>query len=131
MVPHGDDDNYHPKDAIANGVKGAAIAGGAGLFFAAVQNSLAKQNVGAWSVFTRSGGIITTFSASANYLTCRPFKANLFVLLAAAGGAYVFSHNAAANLREKDDSWNAAISGALAGAIIGIRSKTDTRLSRG
>jgi len=28
---------------------------------AAVQNSLAKQNVGAWGVFTRGGGIITTF----------------------------------------------------------------------
>jgi len=61
MAPHGDDDHYQPKDAISNGIKGALITGGAGLFMAAVQNSLAKQNVGAWGVFTRGGGVITTF----------------------------------------------------------------------
>jgi len=61
MAPHGDDAHYHPRDAIADGVKGTLISGGAGLFMAAVQNSLAKQNVGAWGVFTRGGGIITTF----------------------------------------------------------------------
>jgi len=101
MAPHGDDDVYKPKDAISNGLKGAAISGGAGLFMAAIQNSLAKQNYGAWGVFTRGGGVITTFAAT--------------------GGVYVFSHCAAANLRQEDDHYNSAIAGALGGAVLGLR----------
>ena len=61
MAPHGDDDHYHPKDAVSSGIMGASVAGGAGLLFAAIQNSLAKQSVGAWGVFTRGGGTITSF----------------------------------------------------------------------
>ena len=37
------------------------------------------------------------------------------------GGTYEFSKLASANLREKDDSWNTAIGGFLAGSILGIR----------
>ena len=37
------------------------------------------------------------------------------------GGTYEFSKLASANLREKDDSWNTAIGGFLAGSIMGIR----------
>ena len=55
-------DHYEPKDAIKAGINGALVMGGAGLFAAAIQNSLQKQNVGAFAVFTRSGGTIATFS---------------------------------------------------------------------
>lgn len=40
---------------------------------------------------------------------------------AAAGAAHGFGRAAAANLREKDDSWNPAIGGFLSGAIVGLR----------
>ncbi|KAK3376761.1 hypothetical protein B0T24DRAFT_677626 [Lasiosphaeria ovina] len=102
MAPTGDDDHYRPKDAIAAGVNGALVTGGAGLFAAAIQNSLQKRNVGAWGIFTRGGATITTFTA--------------------VGGVYEFSHRAAANLRAKDDHYNNAIGGFLAGSILGIRS---------
>ncbi|KAK0611487.1 hypothetical protein B0T14DRAFT_500576 [Immersiella caudata] len=101
MAPHGDNDHYKPKDAISNGIKGALVSGGAGLFMAAIQNSLAKTNIGAWGVFTRSGGVITAFAAT--------------------GGVYVFSHCAAANLRQKEDHYNSAIAGGLAGATLGLK----------
>ena len=39
------------------------------------------------------------------------------------GATYGFSKSAAANLREKDDSWNPAIGGFLAGSIGGLRSE--------
>ena len=35
---------------------------GAGFFTSALQNSLARRNVGAWGIFTRSGSTIATFS---------------------------------------------------------------------
>ncbi|KAK1753060.1 hypothetical protein QBC47DRAFT_305114 [Echria macrotheca] len=108
MAPHGDDDHYHPKDAVSSGIMGASVAGGAGLLFAAIQNSLAKQNVGAWGVFTRGGGTITSF--------------------AAAGGIYSFSKAAAANLRETEDTWNTTIGGALAGAALGLRTMRFPRI---
>lgn len=60
MAPQGDD-HYHPVDAVSGGVKGAMVTGGFGLFTAAIQNSLAKQNVGAWGVFTRGGGVVMSF----------------------------------------------------------------------
>jgi len=37
------------------------------------------------------------------------------------GGTYEFARVASANLREKDDSWNPAIGGFLAGAVLGLR----------
>jgi len=40
---------------------------------------------------------------------------------AAMGGVYEFSKNAAANLREKDDTYNYAIGGFLSGAVLGLR----------
>ena len=40
---------------------------------------------------------------------------------AAMGATYGFSKSAAANLREKDDSWNPAIAGFLAGAVGGLK----------
>lgn len=35
----------------------------------------------------------------------------------------MFAKSASANLREKDDSYNSAIGGALAGAVMGTRCK--------
>ncbi|PQE14494.1 tubulin binding cofactor c protein [Rutstroemia sp. NJR-2017a BBW] len=37
------------------------------------------------------------------------------------GGTYEFTKNASANLREKDDSYNEAIGGFLAGSVLGLR----------
>ena len=41
--------------------------------------------------------------------------------IAAMGGTYMFAKTASANLREKDDSYNPALGGLLAGAIMGTR----------
>jgi hypothetical protein len=54
-------DDYHPKDALGHAVKAIAITGGAGAFVSTVQNTLTKQNVGAWGVFTRTGSTIGIF----------------------------------------------------------------------
>ncbi|GJC77609.1 NADH-ubiquinone oxidoreductase subunit [Colletotrichum liriopes] len=98
----GDDDTYHPKDAIKASITASAALGGAGFFMAAVHNALQKQNVGAMSVFTRSGGIIA--------------------VMAIGGGAYGFTQSAMANLRQKDDAWNTATAGFVAGSILGMTS---------
>lgn len=54
---------YQPKDTIRQSVKATMITGGAGLFASAVQNTLTKQNIGAFGVFTRTGGTIATFGS--------------------------------------------------------------------
>lgn len=61
MAHHEEDHSYHPKDAISAAMKATALTGSVGLFAAAVQNTLTKQNVGTLGVFVRGGGIITTF----------------------------------------------------------------------
>ncbi|EQB47261.1 NADH-ubiquinone oxidoreductase 21.3 kDa subunit [Colletotrichum gloeosporioides] len=97
------DDTYHPKDAIKTAIKSSVALGGAGFFLAAITNALQKQNVGAMSVFTRSGGIIAVMTLG--------------------GGAYGFTQTAMANLREKDDAWNSATAGFFAGSILGLTTK--------
>jgi hypothetical protein len=52
---------YEPKDAIAQSVRSATFTGSAGLLLAAVQNTLARENVGAFGVFSRFGGTIALF----------------------------------------------------------------------
>lgn len=62
-------------------------------------------------------------------LRCAPFffpeivkrSKTLKVTAAAMGGTYEFAKIASANLREKNDSWNPAIGGFLAGSIMGLR----------
>jgi len=54
-------DDYVPKDALGHAVKAIAVTGGAGLFISTIQNTLTKQNSGAWGVFTRSGSTIGVF----------------------------------------------------------------------
>ncbi|KAL2057603.1 hypothetical protein ABVK25_001987 [Lepraria finkii] len=95
---------YHPKDAVGKAIEATLILGAAGLTVSAIQNTLTKQNVSGWGVFTRTGGTIGMF--------------------AAAGCAHGFTNAAAANLREKDDSWNPAIGGFFSGAILGMRFRT-------
>lgn len=46
-------------------------------------------------------------------------------LIAAVGGAFEFTRKASANLREKDDHYNTAIGGFVAGSLLGIRSTND------
>ncbi|KAI8631844.1 hypothetical protein F5Y19DRAFT_463032 [Xylariaceae sp. FL1651] len=92
---------FHQKDAVKSGIQGAMIGTGAGLLVSAVQNSLAKRNVGAWGVFTRTGGTIAAFTAVAT--------------------VYSFSKDASANLREKDDSFNTTIGSFLGGATLGLK----------
>ena len=55
---------YIPKDAIRESVRSTLITGGAGTLISAVQNTLTKQNVGAWGLFTRTGSTITLFGSS-------------------------------------------------------------------
>lgn len=59
--PPAEERAYEPKDAIAQTLQAIALTGGAGLLASAVQNSLAKQNVGVWGVFTRTGSTISIF----------------------------------------------------------------------
>lgn len=58
---HTEEHTYHPQDAIGVAFKATALTGGFGLFASAVQNTLAKQNVGPLGIFLRSGGTIAIF----------------------------------------------------------------------
>jgi len=95
---------YQPKDALAAAAQGTLVMGSAGALLSAVQNSLAKQNIGAMGFITRTGGTIGLFAAM--------------------GGTYLFTKTATANLREKDDFINSALGGFLGGAIMGTRFRT-------
>ncbi|KAI1820094.1 hypothetical protein F4861DRAFT_543268 [Xylaria intraflava] len=95
--------HFHQKDAIKSGAKGALVGGLTGIFASAVQNSLAKEHVGAWGVFTRTGSTVTSFLALST--------------------VYSFSKDAVANLREKDDVWNTAVAAFLGGATLGLRTR--------
>ncbi|KAI1161951.1 hypothetical protein F5B18DRAFT_413000 [Nemania serpens] len=99
---------FHQKDAIKSGIQGAVVGGSAGFFLSAVQNSLAKHNVGAWGVFTRTGSTIASLTA----LTT----------------VYSFTKDATANLREKDDSLNTGIAAFLGGASLGLRTGSVPRI---
>lgn len=54
---------YQPKDAVALGIESTLVTGAAGLAVSAIQNTLAKQNVSGWGVFTRTGGTIAVFGS--------------------------------------------------------------------
>ena len=56
-----DEATYKPKDAVGLAVESTLIMGAAGLTVSAIQNTLSKQTVTAWGVFTRGGGIIAMF----------------------------------------------------------------------
>lgn len=62
MAPKDEESNtYQPKDAVGSGIYATLITGGAGLTVSAIQNTFTRQNVGAWAVFTRTGGVIGLF----------------------------------------------------------------------
>lgn len=65
----GDDQIYHPQDAVKAAFQAAGIVGTSGFFVAAVHNALQRENVGALSVFTRSGGIIAVFGTPKAFYT--------------------------------------------------------------
>ncbi|KAK6842764.1 hypothetical protein PG990_005301 [Apiospora arundinis] len=93
---------FHQKNAIKSAVTGSLVGGAAGFFASAIQNSLAKQNVGAWGVVTRTGGTVATMTA--------------------VPAVYMFVKDASANLREKDDTWNTTLGGFFGGGILGLKS---------
>ncbi|PGH05093.1 hypothetical protein GX51_03191 [Blastomyces parvus] len=104
MSSPAEEESYHPQDAIAATIKTTLTTGAVGLFASSVQNTLQKRNYGPLGVLTKTGGTVALF--------------------ASVGGAYQFSRIAAANLREKDDCWNAAVGGFFGGAAIGLRART-------
>ena len=59
-----DEAAYHPKDAVGIAIESTLITGAAGLTVSAIQNTLTRQNVTGWGVFTRTGGIIAIFGQS-------------------------------------------------------------------
>lgn len=81
MASHGSDDHYHPVDAVKTGIQGAMVTGAAGLFAAGIRNATRKQNVGALGVFTKSGGMILTFSTRPSTLPSTPPLRGLGLLL--------------------------------------------------
>ncbi|EEA23995.1 hypothetical protein TMatcc_007068 [Talaromyces marneffei ATCC 18224] len=95
---------YHPQDALGAAVKATALTGGFGLFASAVQNTLAKENVGSLGIFFRTGSTIAIFAAM--------------------GGTYSFVRTASANLRETNDTYNTALGGFFAGSILGLRARS-------
>lgn len=54
---------YQPKDALGAAIKATMVTGAAGTFISTIQNTLTKQNVGAFGIFTRTGGTIAVFGA--------------------------------------------------------------------
>lgn len=95
---------YRPKDALGASLRGATLAGAAGLFVASVQNTVTKENVGFFGVFSRFGSTVGLF--------------------AAVGGTFAFTSAASANLREKNDFWNHAFGGAVAGSLPGLAKRS-------
>ena len=52
---------YVYKDAVGGALRSTVAMGAMGLFFASVQNTLTKHNLGAWGVVTKFGGTTTSF----------------------------------------------------------------------
>uniref|UniRef100_A0A093UUE4 NADH-ubiquinone oxidoreductase 21.3 kDa subunit n=1 Tax=Talaromyces marneffei PM1 TaxID=1077442 RepID=A0A093UUE4_TALMA len=55
---------YHPQDALGAAVKATALTGGFGLFASAVQNTLAKENVGSLAAMGGTYSFVRTASAN-------------------------------------------------------------------
>lgn len=100
-MPADEEAVYHPKDTVKETIRVGSISTGVGFLGSAVQNALTRQNVSAWGVFTKFGGTTITFGL--------------------AGSSYTFFKLASANLRAKDDVYNTAIGGLVAGSCIGFR----------
>ncbi|KAH7138009.1 NADH-ubiquinone oxidoreductase 213 kDa subunit [Dendryphion nanum] len=91
---------FHPKNTLGNTARTTMQTAFAGALVAGVENTMRKQNVGAMGIITRSGGLIALFTS--------------------VGAGYQFTKDASANLRQKDDAYNDAIAGFVAGNFVGI-----------
>ena len=60
-MPPENEAQYKPKDAIGLAIESTLVMGAAGLTVSAIQNTLTKQNISGWGIFTRTGGIIAIF----------------------------------------------------------------------
>lgn len=52
---------YQPQDALGSAIKNTIAVGTAGLFVAAVQSTITKDNVGALGVFSKFGSTTAMF----------------------------------------------------------------------
>ncbi|KAF2198171.1 hypothetical protein GQ43DRAFT_423042 [Delitschia confertaspora ATCC 74209] len=93
-------ERYQPKDTLSNTLSSTLQTTAFGAILAGAQNTLTRQNVGAMGIITRSGGTIALFASM--------------------GAAFQFTVDSAANLRQKDDSYNHAMAGFMAGLIPGL-----------
>jgi len=62
-----EDHSYHPQDALSVAMKATVLTGGLGFLGSTVQNTLARQNIGPWGVFWRSGSTITVLGMGIRY----------------------------------------------------------------
>lgn len=61
---------YEPKDAIGNSITNGVMLGGAGLFLAAVQSTVAKENIGMFGIFSRFGSSTALFGGYIFAIAC-------------------------------------------------------------
>jgi hypothetical protein len=54
-------ESYHPRDTLANTARTTMQLSVVGAILAGTQNALAKQNVGAMGIITRSGHVIALY----------------------------------------------------------------------
>ena len=52
---------YQPQDALATTTRAIVMTGTAGIFLAAIKNTVAKENIGPFGIFSRFGGTVGTF----------------------------------------------------------------------
>ena len=60
---------YQPQDALGRSARSAVVTGAAGLFIASVQNTVAKQQIGPFGVFTHFGTTIGLLSMIWTFLS--------------------------------------------------------------
>lgn len=52
---------YQPQDALGAATRAVVLTGTAGLFLAAIKNTVTKENVGAFGVISRFGSTVGIF----------------------------------------------------------------------
>jgi len=112
--------DYHPKDAIYPSIDAAAKLGFIGFGVASVRAALTKQNIGIFGAFTKYGSTPLAFGKG----LLNDIRFDMLIRAAIAGGSFVFTHNMACNLRQKEDTVAAAIAGAVSGAFMGVARRT-------
>jgi hypothetical protein len=53
---------YEPKNAVKATLNTSLLTGAAGLAMSAVQNTISRENIGAFGIFRRTGATIGSFS---------------------------------------------------------------------